>query len=34
MAMPDASKDIVERAEIIAVVKEINSSDEPFAGQF
>ncbi len=31
---PEASEDTGERAEMMAVLEEISSSDEPFAGQF
>ena len=34
MVLPDASEDTEERAEMMTVLEEINSSDEPFAGQF
>ena len=34
MALPDASENAEERAEMMTVLEEMNSSDEPFAGQF
>jgi len=32
--LPQAEADAEEKAEMMAVLEEMNSSDEPFAGQF
>jgi hypothetical protein len=34
IALPQAEAEAEEKAEMMAVLEEMNSSDEPFAGQF